>query len=140
MATIIAHIRVHPKGAERFEELARHLYRETHAVEDRVTRYEYWRGEEPFSYYTLLSFPDYLGFIAHQASPHHVGASPALRELIDVIRLEWVDPLGGAAPLEPTNPAELPADASELEIDYSDRFPPKVAEWWSALRELGQGR
>ncbi len=135
MATVLAHIRVRPGAAERFEELARQLYQASHSTEERVLRYEYWRGEEPSTYYTLLSFPDYLGFLAHQTSSHHEGASPALREVIEVIRLEWVDPVAGAAPLTPTNGAEPPPGATELEREYALRFAAKVAEWWGPLRD-----
>ena len=139
MATLIAHIRVHPGAAERFEQLARELYEASHSLEEGVIRYEYWRGEEPLTYYTLMSFPDYLGFLAHQTSAHHEGASPALREVIESLRLEWVDPVAGAAPLGQTDPAETPPGATELEREYARRFAAKVAEWWGPLRSASAG-
>ena len=135
MATVLAHIRVRPGAAERFEQLARDLYRASHSTEEHVVRYEYWRGEEASTYYTLISFPDYLGFLAHQTSAHHEAASPALREVIEVIRLEWVDPVAGAAPLVPTNPADPAPGATDLEREYAVRFAARVADWWGPLRD-----
>lgn len=133
MATLLAHIRVRPEGAARFEELARELYRASHG-EKALRRYEYWRGEEPYTYYTLMSFDGYLGFLTHQTSAHHEEASPALREVIEVLRLEWVDPITGASPLVPTETQDLPEGASDLEREYSVRFAAAVQEWWLSLR------
>ena len=78
VATILAHIRVKPGTANRFEDVARKLYAETHANESRVRRYEYWRGSEENTYYTLLSFDSFVGFMEHQTSDHHESASPSL--------------------------------------------------------------
>lgn len=133
MATLLAHIRVRPEGAARFEELARELYRASHR-ENALRRYEYWRGEEPYTYYTLMSFDDYLGFLTHQTSAHHEEASPALREVIEVLRLEWLDPITGASPLVPTETQDLPEGASDLEREYSVRFAAAIQEWWLSLR------
>ena len=63
MATILAHITVRPGTEADFEALARTLYEGTHATESAVRHYEYWRGSEPRTYYTLLSFDDHRGFI-----------------------------------------------------------------------------
>lgn len=136
MATLLVHIRVRPEGAARFEELARQLYRASHEDERAVRRYEYWRGQEPYTYYTLMSFDDYLGFLTHQTSRHHEEASPALREVIEVLRLEWVDPVTGASPLVPTETQELPEGAGDLEREYSVRFAADVQEWWGPLRGI----
>ncbi len=134
MATILAHIRVKPGSEARFEEIATELYRATHANETDVRRYEYWRGADPGTYYTLLSFDDFVGFMRHQTSDHHETASPALGEVLAGLRLEWVDPIGSASPLTPTDHQEMPADASELMQAYSKRFAPEVAGWWAPLR------
>ena len=77
MATLLAHITVKPGSEERFEGIARDLYERTHANETGVLRYEYWRGGDPRTYYTLLSFDDHRAFIQHQTSDHHESASPA---------------------------------------------------------------
>ena len=134
MATILSHIRVLPGAEARFEAIAAELHRATHDREAAVCRYEYWRGREPGTYYALLSFDDFRGFLAHQTSEHHERAGPLLREIIAENRLEWVDPIQGLAPLPPTNGQTLPDDASELEITYSDRYPPEIQDWWIPLR------
>src|SRR6266508_5704836 len=102
VATALAHIRVHPGMEARFERVAADLYRATHERESAVRRYEYFRGAQASTYYCLLSFDDYHGFLAHQSSPHHEEASAELRELTETIRLEWLDPLQAASPLAPT--------------------------------------
>jgi quinol monooxygenase YgiN len=132
MATILAHITVRPGTADRFEAIANELYRLTHEHEPNVRRYEYWRGSEPNTYYSLLAYDTFLEFIAHQTSDHHEIASPQLGEVMASIRLEWVDPVPGASPLGPTVPQDAPADADELTAKYARRFAARVAEWWPA--------
>lgn len=134
MATILAHITVKPGTEARFEEVARNLHHGTHSNETGVLRYEYWRGADPRSYYTLLSFDDHRTFIRHQVSDHHETASPALGDVIEAIRLEWVDPMSGASPLPPTEHQDAPADADELTATYTGTYAASVAEWWAALR------
>lgn len=134
MATLLAHIRVVPGEEARFERVAEEMYRRTHADEADVRRYEYWRGAEPGTYYCLESFPDLLGFLAHQTSDHHEAHGPDFRELIAEMRLEWVDPLPDASPLTPTRTAVLPADASDLVRAYHQRFADVEASWWEPLR------
>lgn len=117
-----------------FEELARKMYDASHADEDRLLRYEYWRGAEPRTYYTLGAFEDFRAFLDHQASDHHETAGPALRDVIDDLRLEWVDPVGGASPLPPTDHQDTPADANELKRSYAERFAVRPPAWWLTLR------
>jgi quinol monooxygenase YgiN len=130
MATFLAHIRVNPGCEAQFEAVAATLWRSTHATETAVRRYEYWRGAEPGTYYTLGSFDGYAGFIAHQVSDHHMGASAPLRDLIADIRLEWVDPLRDASGLTPTEMIAPPDDADALTLRYFGRQPAEVADWW----------
>ncbi len=134
MATLFAHIIVRPGSEAQFEDLARTLYERTHATETEVLRYEYWRGAEERSYYTLLSFTDHRGFIAHQTSDHHEVASPQLGGLIERLRLEWLDPVEGACELPSTAMQDAPADADELTIAYTERFAAIIAAWWEPLR------
>jgi quinol monooxygenase YgiN len=134
MATLLAHIRVHPGQEARFEEIAAELYRLTHERETGVRRYEYWRGAAPGQYYTLLSFDDYRAFLRHQTSEHHESATPQLREVIADMQLEWVDPLVSASPLAATDSQELAADATELERTYATTFAAEVQPWWLPLR------
>ena len=134
MATILAHITVKQGMAQRFEELAAELYTQTHRDEPSVRRYEYWRGAQENTYYSLLSFDTYNDFLTHQTSDHHEVASPQLGEVIAAITLEWVDPLQHASPLTSTDAQELRGDATELERRYSKRFRAQVAQWWIARR------
>ena len=134
MATLLAHITVKPGFEVRFEELARAMYEGTHGHEKDVHRYEYWRGAEPRTYYCLESFVDLNGFLDHQTSPHHEGFGPAFREVIESMRLEWVDPISGASPLVPTNNQELQPCAGEPKHEKYLRFSQIAADWWSALR------
>jgi quinol monooxygenase YgiN len=134
MATILAHLRIKPGSEARFEAIAAELYAATHTQETKVRRYEYWRGAEPGAYYTLLAFDDHLAFLEHQTSDHHETASGELREVIEDIRLEWVDPIANAAPLPATAVQPLPDDADNLTKRYYQFFFPQVADWWSGLR------
>ena len=133
MATLLAHITVRPGAEADFEAVARTLYDRTHSTETGVRHYEYWRGAEPRTYYTLLAFDDHRAFIAHQTSDHHEAASPVLGGLIESLRLEWVDPVPGASALPPTRMQDALPDATELEVAYTDRFAAVVAEWWEAV-------
>lgn len=135
MATILAHLKV-KEGSERaFEEISRDLYQASHAGEEGLLRYEYWRGSEPRTYYTLLSFVDFAAFIAHQTSDHHEAASPKLGAVLEGLRLEWVDPLVDASPLLPTEAQDLSAAEDALTRLYAQRFAAQVAPWWTPLRD-----
>ena len=71
MSTLLAHIKIVEGHEEKFENISRELYEKTHSNEDSVIHYDYWRGREKGSYYTLLAYPTYLDFlITHQISDH----------------------------------------------------------------------
>ena len=133
MASLIAQVTVHEGTEERFEEVIGELQRSTHSAEPNVIHYEWFRGQQPGSYYTYLSYPDHRTFIEHQVSDHHEGAAAQFRDLIATIRLEWVDPIG-ASTLAPTETQPAPAGADELTRKYADRFAATVADWWLPLR------
>jgi quinol monooxygenase YgiN len=135
MATLLAHITVRPGAEADFEAVARTLYERTHGTETDVVRYEYWRGRDPRTYYSLLSFNDHRGFIAHQTSDHHESASPELGRLIETLTLEWVDPVQGASELVPTEMQPAPDGADDLTVAYTERYAALVAPWWQPLRE-----
>lgn len=134
MATILAHLTVREGHEARFEEIARTLHRETHANETGVLRYEYWRGADPRTYYTLLSFTDFPTFIVHQTSDHHEEAAPRLGEVLEGLRLEWIDPIADASPLPSTQDTPVPENAPALAREYGDRYRAQVAAWWLSLR------
>ena len=131
MATLLAHITVRPGAEREFEELAATLYEATHSRETGVLRYEYWRGTDPRTYYTLLSFEDHRTWVRHQASDHHESATPALGGVLENLRLEWLDPLPDASPLPPTRMQTAPDDADDLVRRYTDVFAAVIADWWS---------
>jgi quinol monooxygenase YgiN len=135
LATILAHIIVKEGMETTFEDVASELFRSSHGTEKALRAYGYWRGAEPRSYYTLLAFDDYMGFVAHQSSSHHEQAAPALRDCIESMSLEWVDPIEGASTLRPTNTKTVAADAPALAHRYATTMPAKVADWWHALRQ-----
>lgn len=139
MATILARIVVVEGKQAEFEAIAASLHEASHANETRLRAYGYWRAQQPRTYYTLLAFDDYLGFLDHQTSDHHEGAAAQLRECIESMSLEWVDPIEGASKLAATNPQGLPDDASSLHVRYAERMPPHVAGWWQPLRSSGSG-
>jgi quinol monooxygenase YgiN len=131
MATILARVTVRPGCSEQFEQVARELYERSHAAEPGLQRYEYARGHDERSYYTMFAFDGYHDFLAHQASPHHVAATPALRDLIESISLEWLDPVPGASPLSPTaRTAPDPAGLDQAMREHAGRHPMVVAGWW----------
>jgi len=134
MTTILAHITVKAGCEAEFEAIASKLYAESHELEPDIRRYEYWRGADERTYYTLLSFDDQQAFITHQTSDHHEIASPQIGTVVEAIKLEWVDPMTNASPLAPTNAQDAPADADELTTLYTERFAAQVADWWLSLR------
>ncbi|MDP9464604.1 MAG: antibiotic biosynthesis monooxygenase [Actinomycetota bacterium] len=134
MATLIAHIRVVEGQESRFESIARALFRTTHDTEPAVRRYEYWRAAQPREYYALIACDDFRGFITHQTSDHHESAAPDLGQVIESLRLEWVDPVAGASDLPPTEMQQAVPDADDLTRTYTERFAAQIAPWWLALR------
>lgn len=134
MATCLAHIRVKDGKAAEFEALATQLYAASTGHEPGMVRYEYWRGQEPGSYYCLESFTTgFAGFLAHETSPHHEAAAEPIMALIEDFKLEWLDPVPGAAPLGTSHEFTLGADATERERLYAELFPLRLASWWLSL-------
>lgn len=134
MATILAHLKVKQGHERAFEDISRALYQASHAGEEGLLRYEYWRGSEPRTYYTLLSFVDFAAFIAHQTSDHHEAASPQLGSVLEGLRLEWLDPIEGASPLVATHAQDLSQAENALTRLYAERFAARIAPWWTELR------
>ncbi len=134
MATILAHINIHPDREAEWETLVRELYASTQTESGKL-HYQYWRGNEPGLYYCLLAFEDFNSFIAHQTSDHHESASPIMQDMIADMKLEWVDPVTGASDLPATNSQALPENANELTTQYHSLFAADVADWWQPLRK-----
>ena len=149
MATLLAHIRVRPGMEARFEQLATELFQATHANERAVRRYEYFRGTDLGTYYALLSFDDFHGFLDHQSSDHHEAAAPGLGEVTESTRFEWVDPIQQASPLS----ADGPPAATGRRISGRHALPralrrhhrglvaePPLRGWEPADRQVGERR
>ncbi|MEC9392168.1 MAG: hypothetical protein VYB67_03870 [Pseudomonadota bacterium] len=136
MSTLLAHIKIVEGNEEKFEEISRELYEKTHDNEDSVIHYEYWRGREKGSYYTLLAYPSYLDFlITHQISEHHESAAGNYGDIIADLDLEWLDPVDGASKLGSTETQEVPDDAPELAKQYDKDHAVVMQDWWQALRK-----
>ena len=135
MSSLLAHIKIVDGQEKKFEELSKELYKQSHAKEDCIIRYEYYRGREKNSYYTLLVYPTYLDFLLkHQISDHHEAAAGNYGDIIEDIDLEWVDPVDGASKLGHTEMQKVPEDASELAKEYSETHAAIIQDWWLALR------
>jgi quinol monooxygenase YgiN len=94
MATLLAHIQIQPGKEDKWEAIMHDMVHHTFASEEGVIRYEYWKGQDPLSYYCLLSFKDKWAFYLHQMSDHHEGHDFA--DVLAGIKLEYVDPVEGA--------------------------------------------
>ena len=134
MATLLAKIQTKPGTEAEFEDVMQYMYRQTHATEKDVLRYEYWRGREPGFYYCLLSFPDSLAFWRHQASDHHEGEMERFARCIAELDLEIVDPVKTAAPLPPTQVMDCPETESDFVREQAGQYPIELANWWLGLR------
>ena len=134
MATILAHLQVKPGAEASFEQTISGLFEMSHASEPALRRYEYWRAQAPGHYYCLLAFDDFMGFMAHQCSAYHEAAVEPLMGQIEQMRLEWVDPVQGAAPLPTTRAQRVPESATELVKKYAEMMPVSEADWWLPLR------
>ena len=131
MATLLAHIKIQPGKEAKWEAIMHDMVAETFGTEDGVIRYEYWKGQEPLSYYCLLSFKDKWAFYHHQMSDHHEGHDFA--DVLAGITLEFIDPVQGAGGgLPPTTDPALPDDASDTMKIAQERFPLSIPAWWSA--------
>jgi len=136
MATLLAHIKVVEGKEKFFEDLSRELFEKTHANEDQVIHYEYWRGRDRGTYYALLAYPSYLDFmLTHQITDHHEEVTAKYDGVIEDIDLEWLDPVDGASKLGPTDIQLLPSDAPELALQYDKDHAVLFQEWWNLLRK-----
>lgn len=140
MATLLAKIQIHPGKEAEFEDVMAFMYRQTHATETGVLRYEYWRGHEPGFYYCLLSFVDNLAFWRHQASDHHEGEMQRFAACIAALDLELVDPVSESSPLPAAAEQEVPEDEPEAVREQQALYPLSLEQWWLLLRGAAQGR
>ena len=136
MSSLLAHVKVVEGQEEKFEELQKELYKQSHANEDCIIRYEHYRGRERNSYYTLLVYPTYLDFLLkHQISKHHEDAGAQFGGVIESLDLEWLDPIEEAAPVCITEMQELTENVPELAKYYIKKYPAIIQNWWIELRK-----
>ena len=132
MATLLCHIEINPGKVQEFEAVMKEMYRRTHAEEPNCIRYEYFRSARPTVYYSLLSFTDRFAFLQHQVSDYHEGYDFAA--MIKSLEMEWVDPVGDASPLIPTESGALPETVDEVIKTAAETYVIEVQEWWQQYR------
>jgi quinol monooxygenase YgiN len=132
MATLLCHIEINPGKEEEFEAVMKEMYRRTHAEEPNCVRYEYFRSARPNMYYSLLSFTDRFAFLQHQVSDYHEGYDFAA--MIKSLEMEWVDPVGDASPLIPTESGALPEDVDEVIKTAAETYVIEIQKWWLQYR------
>jgi quinol monooxygenase YgiN len=128
VTTLLAHIRIKPGAEAEWEAAMAKLVDNTLAHEAEVIRYEYWKGQEPLTYYGLLSFTSKHGFFAHQDADYH--RNQTYGDIFDDLRLEFVDPVSTASPLPRTENPALPDDAPDTIKEWESSTPVQIADWW----------
>lgn len=111
MATLLAYIRVKPSALSNWEAAISGLVDRTFAEEHEVIRYEYWKGQQPNTYYALVSFTNAAALTAHQQAQYYKAFS--IDTFIEAVEIEYVDPVHTASPLPQTKP------------------PASIAPWWA---------
>jgi quinol monooxygenase YgiN len=71
-----------PEKREEFESLARELEANTVRNDDGCLRYEWYRSEEPTTYYVIESWTSLAAAQAHLKAAHLVALLPRLRECV----------------------------------------------------------
>ncbi len=128
MATLLVRLLVKPGMEDRFEAMITDLVDQTLTHETSVIRYEYWKGQEPRSWYALLSFTSKTAFFSHQDAEYH--RNQPYDECVESMNLEWLDPVTGASPLPRTLNPPLPADTAPNLLEWEQRSPIQLAQWW----------
>ncbi|HJP41837.1 MAG TPA: antibiotic biosynthesis monooxygenase [Dehalococcoidia bacterium] len=129
MATFLGHAKIKPDKLEQWEETIQASFRETHGNEEGVLRYEFWKGQEPYTYYALLSFKGKEAFFVHQDAPYH--RTLPFGECFESFTLESIDPVDQASPLPRTSNPPLRADAPNNLKEWEPGSSPTIADWWS---------
>lgn len=128
MATLMVRLKVKPGQEERFENMITTLVDNTLSKESEVIRYEYWKGQEPLTWYAFLSFTGKTGFFTHQDADYH--RNQPYDECIESMQMEWLDPVDGASPLPRTQNPPLPAGTRPEIAEWEHRSPIQIAAWW----------
>ncbi|MFT5209106.1 MAG: quinol monooxygenase YgiN [Flavobacterium sp.] len=129
MTTILAHIQIRPGKESVFEAIMQDMVKHTFAAENGVLRYEYFKGQRSNFYYCLLSFKDKWAFYRHQNSDHHEKYD--FNEVIEEIKLEYLDPVEGASPLPHTHDPVLTDSMEDGMRRAQKMYPTQLATWWT---------
>ena len=128
MTTILAHIEIKASKEEKFESIMQDMVTQTLAEGTGVLRYEYFKGQKENFYYCLLAFEDKWAFYEHQNSDHH--ESHDFADVIENIKLEYLDPVEEASPLPHTLDPPLTDDMSDDMKKAQKIYPSQIAGWW----------
>lgn len=133
MATLLARVTVKPDMEDHWEGIAHTVFSATHENEPAVRRYEYFRGTAPRTYYVLLSFDDFDGFMTHQVADYHHNAG--FGDCFEDFSLEWLDPIQGASDdLVPSQTSGTPKAGDDLWNAYVENHSDPTPDWWGPLR------
>ena len=133
MSTVLAKAKLKPEFEDFFADIARKVFRSTHANESAVVRYEYYRGTDERTYYVLLSFENFDGFMTHQVADYHHNVD--FMDCFEEFRLEWLDPINGASPLvESETEGAVDPSNDDLWNNYVKNHSETTPKWWLSLR------
>ena len=133
MSTLLAKAKLKPEFEDFFENIARKVFRSTHDNEPAVVRYEYFRGTDERTYYVLLSFENFDGFMIHQVADYHHNVD--FMDCFEEFRLEWLDPLNGASRLvESETEGTVDPSHGDLWNNYVKNHSETTPKWWLPLR------
>ncbi len=133
MSTLLAKAKLKPEFEDFFEDIARKVFRSTHDNESAVVRYEYYRGTDERTYYVLLSFENFDGFMTHQVADYHHNVD--FMDCFEEFRLEWLDPINGASPLvESETEGTVDPSHGDLWNNYVRNHSETTPKWWLSLR------
>ncbi len=134
MATLFATMKIREGKEGAFEDVARALSAETKR-ETGCRLYAYYRAPPPRTYYCLLVFDSYNGFLEHQASDYHETLiTPRAEELFEDFKAEWLDAVVGASNGVPTQHETPGPQAPARQRHYADAMPAAIQDWWAPLR------
>ena len=137
MSTLLAKAKLKPEFEDFFEDIARAVFQATHQNESAVVRYEYFRGTDDRTYYVLLSFQDFDGFMEHQVADYHHNVD--FMDCFEEFRLEWVDPVDGASPLVQSQTRGTTDNSRDDRWNqYVQNHSEATPDWWLSQRPTSQ--
>ncbi|MEC7924271.1 MAG: antibiotic biosynthesis monooxygenase [Actinomycetota bacterium] len=137
MSTLLAKAKLKPEFEDFFEDIAREVFQATHDNESAMVRYEYFRGTDDRTYYVLLSFENFEGFMEHQVADYHHNVD--FMDCFEEFRLEWVDPIEGASPLvQSETQGTLDDSRNDRWNQYVENHSEATPKWWLSQRSPSQ--